>query len=371
MKNKAIVAMVFSFISVAAFSQEYIVQVGSEKYTYNDLVSVMNKNGISLPDQAIKFIQSEQVRKGLKGRKEDAYLKFFGKDSGIDVKYSNHPEIVTKSKQAIARLSVFEKWLLNKSDKIDVIYLNIERYWDLVKTTAAYRAREANGKKLDYSSVPYTAAELRIKESKVLVLRDGGDYILSKEYNDYIGENYEEIRDFVKRDKTNYQAKIWLIGKMTAEKLLAEKIDVAKSEIDSETIAKYIDKYSCLKMYDDDPVLGKSDYLSPVEIENAVFEKYKAAHAEKLNKIKEILEGKTSSEDEEYSVKAILHKAKLDAVRSSIIETLNVNKVDSWIKANKFPGSKKEAEFVMLNEEFDSLKENVIKENNISFNDLN
>jgi hypothetical protein len=370
-KSTILIMIILSCLPGIAFSENYIIRIGAENYTYTDMMNIMNANGFSVPDQAIEALRNEQVVKGLKSKKEDVYAKFFGKDAGTDAKYANHPEIILKSKQAIARLSIFDEWFLHRSEKVDVIYLDIEGYWNLVKKTESYRSRELTGRKLDYSSVPYTAAELRIDGNKALVLKDGTDYILAPEYNDYVNENYEAIRDFAKRDKNARQVKSLLIGKMTSEKIIAEKTDISKSKIDAEIVSKYIDRYCASKMFDGDLSLGKSDFLSPATIRAAVFDKYKVSHSERLNKVKEILEGKASPVNEEYPVKAMLESVKLDSVRSSIAQALDKEKVESWMKANKFPGSAQEAAFVMMNDEYERVKEEVIKENNIVFNDFN
>ena len=201
---------VFFLLAGYGFSDDYLLEVAGIKYTAADLQAVMQSNGFDLPDQAVQKLQRDAVIASLGKNENDLYMSAFGENLELENARVNARDLPLISKKAGARKFMFENWLGERSHKVPVKYLTMDKYWDMVKQTKSYQVRAEAGQKLSADQIAYTAIELALPNQQVLALKNKQDYLKGSEYNSYINDNYSQIYDFVKRSKTLAQIQNYL-----------------------------------------------------------------------------------------------------------------------------------------------------------------
>jgi hypothetical protein len=363
-KQRICILLLLIVFCSAGFTQDYIIRIGNSKYTAYDIRIAMEEYDCILPDSAVEILAEEEALDELGQEKRNLYTKFFGKEIEKDRRYAGALEMVIRNKQATSRLSLFTSWLESRTRKIPVVYLDIEQYWDIIRDTESYRIREQVGKKLHFSDIPYTIAELQIPGKKALALKDGKTYLSTPEFNNYIEENYADILFSVKRKKSVIQVQKELIKKITAEKLLTETRTVP---LDGDTIEKEIEKYVMDHLFTSDLDFTGENYFSPAEMLEAQKNKYRDKEGEKLGKMKKILEGKVSPDREDFTLQNHVRQAQLKGLRSAIKKKISNKKIYTWMEETNFPGSVEEAHFVLANVTYETELDDVIVQHNIVF----
>ena len=359
---------VFFLLAGYGFSDDYLLEVAGIKYTAADLQAVMQSNGFDLPDQAVQKLQRDAVIASLGKNENDLYMSAFGENLELENARVNARDLPLISKKAGARKFMFENWLGERSHKVPVKYLTMDKYWDMVKQTKSYQVRAEAGQKLSADQIAYTAIELALPNQQVLALKNKQDYLKGSEYNSYINDNYSQIYDFVKRSKTLAQIQNYLITKITGEKIAAETIDPELLAQDELEIERRADGYIKEHMLDDPLDFTGSDFSSPSDMMDSLYSRYSQKHAVEISNLKNIFGGKTDPKNESPAIQSYVSKTKIAFLKTGLANRLTDPEVRDWMSKNKFPGSYSEARFVVSNLKYEERLTQVLKENGISMN---
>lgn len=361
------VAIIVTMLGSTIAAQDYIVQVGYSNYTAGDIQEIMQKNGYPLPEIAIRKLARDEALKLLKKDRASLYKNFFGADASKDDILADAADIPLKQQQALARKQIFNSWLDRRANTVPVKYLNIIKFWEVVKETASYKVRAESGMKLDYTNIPYTFAELQVAEGKTLAQKGGVPFLESAEFNDYVAANYPDIQALAKRNKPISEVRNLLVKIVAGQKILADQFDLKQANLDDIKIERLVASFINGHVYDDDPELSGITGDNPSDMRNALLKQYESRNQKELSKLRQELKGEPVSGNHPFKYKNHLRKAKLEAFKSKLTAGFTSDMIYKWMAQNKFPGNVREAQFVMTNAEYENSVDKALKDNNIIF----
>jgi hypothetical protein len=363
-----IISALVLIMAGSAFANQYVLEVGGQKYSTAELKAIMSENNFELPDQAIQKLQQDAVLKNSKKSGPELYEQFFGTSKKMDDARAKAKDLPVISQKAECRNYMFNMWLNEKARKVPVKYLDINVYWDMVKQTESYRVREESGRRQSSDQIAYTFAELLLPEEQKLATRNNTVFLSGSDYNGYVTENYNQIHAFAKRSKDVNSVRNYLIERVAGEKLLAENIALEVESLDEIEQEREIRGYVEANMLKEDLVFSGKEYLSPSDMQQDLYIAYNNKHAAKLVKIKKAIVGQIKLEELDNDARGYVVKRRLARMKKSISQGLNSSEVYSWMEDNKFPASFKDAQFVIANERYQKLMETSLKENGIKLN---
>lgn len=358
-------SIVMLIMAGSLFADQYILEVGGQKYSAIELQAIMAENNFDLPDQAVQKLQQDAVLKDSKKSKEELYEKFFKNSMKMDAARAKAKDLPVVSQKAGCRNYMFEMWLNEKAREVPVKYLDMGQYWDMVKKTESYRVREESGRKQSSDQIAYTFAELSLPQEQTLATRNDNTFLSGSEYNNYVTDNYNQIHAFAKRSKSENSVRNYLIERIAGEKLLAEDISLEDESLDEIELEREVRGFIEANMLKEDLALSGKDYLSPSDMQQDLYIAFKAKHAAKLDKIKKAIAGQVGVGELDADAHSYVVQRKLAKVKKNISKKLSSTEVYNWMEENKFPASFKDAQFVLSNEKYQKLMETSLKENGI------
>lgn len=348
----------------AVFSQDYIVSVAGKNYTSQDIENIMNTNNLELPDQAIQKLQRDAVAASLGKSEANLYFDFFGERADLDKARSRAKDLALISKRAETRGFIFESWLAKKAEKVPVKYLNIEKYWEMVKKTNSYQIRIEAGHKLSPDQIAYTPSELAIANDQVIATRNKQSYLTGKDYNDYLNSNYDLVRDFVKRGKTLPEAQNYLIARITGESISSETMNPQISRMNELEMERHVSSFIKKHMFDNPLRLKGCTSLSPSEVMDSMFLNFEKKNASQIGKFKAAISS-GSFEKNDAAINSYIKNMKVDLVKKDINGKILNAEIRDWMKSTNFPGAFNEAKYVLMNKKYEEHVSKAIQDNSV------
>jgi hypothetical protein len=338
-RKLAVLFLLLTAITIEA--QENVLKVGTNAYTDTDMRIKFSQGFFSYEKLVLDLAREEAVM-NLKKNSPKVYKEFISiKEMTAGKKNADSAE----SKMYLStRKLMLDTWLDQKAIRIPVRYLDAEKIYDI--------SSEFNRE----ISIPYTFAELQTTEQNDLVKKNGKTYLSAAEYNDYVKENYyRRIIRYANRDMPVSKVKNLAVRMITAEKLSAESINLKDVTMDEVDIESYVSRYINEYMFLDDRSISDSEYETPTQMTEGIYVKYSNNHKDELNRLRDILQGKTDGAKEPFIIQFFIRTIKLDFVKTPLTRRPTDAMINEWVLATHYNGTAIEAEWFMKDEEYSAI----------------
>jgi len=362
-----IILLFASFI----FSNEYILEINNKKYSEYDIQNIMNEYDLQLPDEAINILQQEAVYLNENKTKDQLYSKFFGVSFSLDKKKIQARDLPVISRQANSRARIFNKWVNNKARFIPVKYLDMKAYWEMVKKTYGYQIRKEAGRTLSSNQISFTFAELQLSPTKILAVKNDSVLLSGIEYNDYINNNYNQIRAFVKRDKKLGEVQNYLIKRILGEKIISEYNFTPFDSSDELQLEREVQSFVEQNKFNQDINLVGKQNISPAKVQEDLYLSYKLKNTKKLDVIKRALCGKINRSSLDRDIQTYVMQRKLLKIKKDISKQITSKQIYGWMEENNFTASFNEAHHVISTKKYQNLVENSLLDDTIELSLIN
>ena len=368
LRNVIIGSFLCLLLAGQVFAGENVLEISGKQYTTDEIRTVMEENGLELPDQAVQKLKRDAVL-GLIGESEgELYLNAFGVELEMDEARAKARDLPILSKKAAVRKFMFLTWLNERARSVPVRYLNMDEYWAMVQETTAYKIREEAGQKLSSDNIAYTFAEFSLPPLQVLASRADRAYLKGAEFNAYVKENYNEIHAFVKRGQTLNEARNYLIGRIAGEKIASENLPSEALHLTELEVERHVQKFVQAHMLNEPLSLTEKEYLSPSDMMQDLYLGYMQKHAARLNSLRAALRGHGNLKGPPAAMRMYLSQARLKALKSTIFHQLDENWVYEWMRQNRFPATMRDAYFVLTNQQYERHLSEMLEQNGIVLN---
>jgi hypothetical protein len=359
-----IVAVALLLISSGSLlADKTILQVGGNQYSHAQIKAVMTENGFDSPAPVVEKLQRDALLVGLGKKAESLYQEMFACESA---EFVSLPPL--DNELVCNRHYIFMKWLAEAARNVPVRFLDIDAYWQLVSGTEMYKVRAAHGSELSSRDIQFTQAELQVGQAEILARKDGTPYLTGKEFNDYVAENYEQIRLQFNRDTSLAEVRRSLVREMAEEKVAGSSFPIqagtfSDTEIDQQIVA----------------LIEKEAFRNPIRLHNpavqtaremlaGIYARYRELHQSELTALRLALAGHASGEALPFPLLDAFRKARVELQKKAIAQALTIVDIQTWqYKSNSLSLSMPDALQQLTEVKYKALVAAALQKSNIQF----